>query len=63
VKNANDRIFELRRRVWITHYYYWVTMWPALSWFDTSVSTALYQYGRSRGSNPIQAWNFFRLRF
>ena len=41
--------------------YHELTIWPAPSWRDSSVGRALHRHRRSHGSNPVQAWIFFRL--
>ena len=42
-----------------------LTVWPAASWIDSSVSRALHRTGITElvGSIPVQAWIFFRLPF
>ena len=43
--------------------YYELTKWSAPRWLDSSVGRALHQCRRGHGSNPVQAWIFFRLWF
>ena len=39
------------------------TSWPAPSWLVSSVGRVLHRYRRGHGSNPVQAWIFFRPYF
>ena len=36
---------------------------PAHSWLVSLIRRALHRYRRGQGSNPLQAWIFFRLSF
>ena len=41
--------------------YYDLTIWPVLSWLDSSFGMYCNSMAEVTGSNPVQAWIFFRL--
>ena len=43
--------------------YYTLTIWPAPSWLDSSVGTALHRHRRGHGFEPRSCLNFFQAFF